>query len=150
MRWIVASAVFLFALGSAAPAFAQYEHYILPNDVELAVRRVMAPVQGTAWLHAYYSNSAMGDISIIGTADKGTSCPAMFRIVYPDSSPRYPQYHATQEFGDCTDVPTIEFAPNRIIIRFGGWPKSQRHSFVAPSTYVFANRTLRQLNKRGT
>ncbi len=151
MRHLFCSSIlFLAATACPSPTFAQRNDQLIPNDLAVAIRRVMAPVDGTAWVHAYFAGSEMGDVAIVGIADKGTSCPAMFRIVYPDSSPRYPQYHATQEFGDCTDVPTIEFDRNRILIRFGGWPKSQRHSFVAPSTYVFANRTLRQLNKRGT
>ena len=135
----------------AFPTFAQRNDQLIPNDLAIAIRRVMTPVEGTAWVYAYFSGDEIGDIAIVGIADKGTSCPAMFRIVYPDSSPRDPQYHATQEFGDCSDIPTINFQRNRITLTFPGWAPYRESSrpgfrgYPPPTTYVFANRTLRQI-----
>jgi hypothetical protein len=128
----------------APAAFAQRNDQLIPNDLAVAIRRVMSPVEGTAWVYAYFAGSEMGDVAVVGIGDKGTSCPAMFRIVYPDSSPRYPQYHVTNEFGDCTDTPAIDFQRNGIVLKFGGWPDSPRKRAVAPTTYVFSNRTLRK------
>src|SRR5216684_3511161 len=83
MRHLFCSGIlFLAATACASPTFAQRNDQLIPNDLAVAIRRVMAPVDGTAWVHAYFAGSEMGDVAIVGIADKGTSCPAMFRIVY--------------------------------------------------------------------
>jgi hypothetical protein len=137
----------------ASPVWAQRNEQLIPNDLAAAIRRVIEPVEGSAWVYAYFAGSEMGDIAIVGIADKGTSCPAMFRIVYPDSSPRDPQYHVTREFGDCSDIPTIEFKQNGITLTFPGWGPYRESSrpgfrgYPPPTTYVFSNRMLREVKK---
>ena len=151
MRYLFRLTILLSAVVWASPAFAQRNDQLIPNDIALAIRRVMAPVEGTAWVYGYFSGSEMGDIAIVGIADKGTSCPAMFRIVYPDSSPRYPQYHVTKEFGDCSDIPTVDFHRNQITLKFPGWAPYREtklpnfRGYPPPTIYVFANRILREI-----
>jgi hypothetical protein len=151
MRYLMCLAI-LCAITTvcAPPTFAQRNDQLIPNDLAVAIRRVMAPVEGTAWVYAYFSGDEIGDVAIVGIADKGTSCLAMFRIVYPDSSPSHPQHIATQEFGDCSDIPTVNFQRNRITLTFPGWAPLRESSrpgfkYPPPTTYVFANRTLRQI-----
>jgi len=110
---------------------------------------LIAVIQTTenASLHAYFSSSEIGEVAVLSVSEGGNACPAMFRIAYPGASGKYV---LTDEFGDCSDIPTIIFEEKQVTLRFPGYASlsamsEPRFRRPPPTTYVFSHGKLRQL-----
>lgn len=122
--------------------FAQNASHPISDELTVVIQKTE-----NARLHAYFSSSEIGEVAVLSVSEGGNACPAMFRIAYPDASGKYV---LTQEFGDCSDIPTIIFEEKQVTLKFPGYAPlsamSEPHFRPPPpTTYVFSKGRLRQL-----
>jgi hypothetical protein len=88
--------------------------------------------------YAFTAALEMGPVVVIGITSGGTACPMMFRVVHlpEDGSPI-----ATDEFGDCSDIPDVHVDGRRVVMRFPGFYPSgadDEPGFEEPGPTAFA------------
>ena len=88
--------------------------------------------------YAFTAALEMGPVVVIGIASGGTACPMLFRVVHlPGDAPPV----ATDEFGDCSDIPDVHVDGRRVILRFPGFYPSgadDEPGFEEPGPTAFA------------
>lgn len=98
-------------------------------------------------IHAYFAGMEAGDIIVLSAASGGNGCPSLFHVVQIES----PEMHLmTEEFGDCSETPTITREGDQITLRFGGHHRLSQSTEPGfrpppPTTYVFRAGRLREI-----
>jgi hypothetical protein len=117
-------------------------------------------IEGAAFVHfeAHFPNLSMGEVVVVSVNSGGNGCPAQFRVVRvvaPD------KVDVSEEFGDCSDSPTItlrQLPEEEISFGFPGFYQlwqTREPGFrrPAPTTYVYRKGVLKELKpaarKRG-
>lgn len=93
-------------------------------------------------IYSFNSRYEMGDTVLLSVANGGNGCPAMFYIVHI-KSPK--EYYITEEFGDCSDVPSVNAGRQQMEIKFPGfyqlWQESEPgFKPPPPTTYVYRDK----------
>lgn len=86
---------------------------------------------------------------VLTTSEGGNACPALFRIIAVEASG---QASVTDEFGDCSDSPTItlqQLPTEQILLRFPGFYRLSEASEPGfrkppPTTWVYSKGVLRE------
>lgn len=111
-----------------------------------------------AGFRAQFRNLEVGEAVVLSLGSGGSGCPEMFQIVRVEESGRV---SLTEEFGDCSDSPTItlQLLPDEeISFRFPGYYRLSQESEPGfrkppPTTWVYKKGVLRELKpavkKRG-
>lgn len=115
-----------------------------PKDFKCTIRLGGKPIHtftDARYVNIYSFNSRyeMGDTVLISVANGGNGCPAMFYVVHIKSATKY---YVTEEFGDCSDIPTVSAGLDRLEVKFPGfyqlWQKSEPgFKQPLPTTYVY-------------
>lgn len=112
-------------------------------------RRTIATINEVASVsfYAHFMQLEMGEIVILSVSARGNACPALYRIIQLQSAERYV---VTQEFGDCSDTPTVIQEPERITVRFPGYYALRDTTMPGfrpppPKTWIFHNSVLREV-----
>ncbi|MBC8142427.1 MAG: hypothetical protein H7Y38_13415 [Armatimonadetes bacterium] len=90
-------------------------------------------------VYSYNSQYAFGDTVVLSTAQGGNACPALFRVVHIKEDGKVT---LTEEFGDCSDIPTVMADGKGLRMTFPGfYPnyRAQEPGFKPPPpvTYVY-------------
>ncbi|MBC8135047.1 MAG: hypothetical protein H8F28_04065 [Fibrella sp.] len=91
-------------------------------------------------LYSYNSRYEMGDTVVLSVAMGGNACPALFRVVHVKSATKY---YITEEFGDCSEEPTVRAERERLEVVFPGYyrlSQLQEPGFRKPSPTTFVYR----------
>ncbi|MBC7806686.1 MAG: hypothetical protein H7145_11095 [Akkermansiaceae bacterium] len=91
-------------------------------------------------LYSYNARYGMGDTVVLGVAMGGNACPAVFRVVHIKSATKY---YITEEFGDCSEEPTVRAERERLQMVFPGYyrlSQLQEPGFRKPSPTTFVYR----------
>jgi hypothetical protein len=111
-----------------------------------------------AGFRAQFRNLEVGEAVVLSLGSGGSGCPEMFQIVRVEESGRV---SLTDEFGDCSDSPTItlQLLPDEeLSFRFPGYYRLSQESEPGfrkppPTTWVYRKGVLRELKpatkKRG-
>ena len=98
---------------------------------------------------AHFMQLNMGEVVVVATYSGGTACPAQFQVVrIVEGGAR-----VSEEFGDCSDSPTItlkQLPDEEILFGFPGYYQlwqEREPGFVKPppTTYVYKNGALKEL-----
>jgi hypothetical protein len=124
------------------------------DDLKWELRLGKKTVQGmedAEFMHfiAHFMQLNMGEVVVIATYSGGTACPAQFQVVRIVENGA----QVSEEFGDCSDSPTItlrQLPDEEITFGFPGYYQlwqSREPGFVkpAPTTYVYKNGVLKEL-----
>lgn len=103
-----------------------------------------------AGFRAHFRNLEVGEAVLMSLGSGGSGCPEMFQIVRVDGSGRA---SLTEEFGDCSDSPTItlQLLPEeQLSLRFPGYYRLSQESEPGfrkppPTTWVYKRGVLREL-----
>jgi len=107
-----------------------------------------------AGFKAYFRELEGGDVVVMWASEGGSACPAQFRLIRVVGEGKV---SLTDEFGDCSDSPTItlELLPaEQILLRFPGYyrlSQEQEPGFrkPPPTTWVYKKGVLRELKPAG-
>ena len=112
-------------------------------------RRTVLQTEGQSWVHfeAHFPNLSQGEVVVVSFGSGGNACPAQFRVVRVVSPEKV---DISDEFGDCSDSPTItlrQLPEEEITIGFPGYYQlwqSREPGFrkPPPSTYVYRKGVL--------
>jgi len=99
---------------------------------------------------AFFPNLSQGEVAIVSFNSGGNACPAQFRVVRVVSAERV---EVSEEFGDCSDSPTItlkQLPEEELTIGFPGYYQlwqSREPGFrrPPPTTWVYKKGVLREL-----
>ena len=122
-------------------------------QMELRLRgRKVADVAGTmhAGFKAHFRELEAGEVVVMWSSEGGSACPAQFRLVRVAGEGKVA---VTEEFGDCSDSPTItlELLPEeQILLRFPGYYRLSQQEEPGfrkppPTTWVYKKGVLREL-----
>jgi hypothetical protein len=117
-------------------------------------------IEGASFVHfeAHFPNLSMGEVVVVSVNSGGNGCPAQFRVVRVVSDDKV---EVSDEFGDCSDSPTItlrQLPKEELSFGFPGFYQlwqSREPGFrkPAPTTYVYRKGVLKELKpaarKRG-
>jgi hypothetical protein len=103
-----------------------------------------------AGFRAHFHNLEVGEAVLMSLGSGGSGCPEMFQIVRVEESGRV---SLTEEFGDCSDSPTItlQLLPDeQLSLRFPGYYRLSQESEPGfrkppPTTWVYQKGVLREL-----
>ena len=122
-------------------------------------RRKVADVEGNmhAGFKAHFRELESGEVVVMWSSEGGSACPAQFRLIRVAGEGKVA---VTEEFGDCSDSPTItlELLPEeQILLRFPGYYRLSQQEEPGfrkppPTTWVYKKGVLRELKpakKRG-
>ncbi|HEX7318474.1 MAG TPA: hypothetical protein VF297_31495 [Pyrinomonadaceae bacterium] len=123
-------------------------------------RRTVQDLSGNmyAGFRAHFRNLEVGEAVVMSLGSGGSGCPEMFQLVRVEESGKVT---LTEEFGDCSDSPTItlQLLPDeQISLRFPGYYRLSQESEPGfrkppPTTWVYKKGVLRELKlpakKRG-
>jgi hypothetical protein len=103
-----------------------------------------------AGFRAHFRNLEVGEAVVMSLGSGGSGCPEMFQLVRVEESGRV---SLTEEFGDCSDSPTItlQLLPDeQISLRFPGYYRLSQQEEPGfrkppPTTWVYKKGVLREL-----
>ena len=103
-----------------------------------------------AGFRAHFRNLEVGEAVVMSLGSGGSGCPEMFQLVRVEESGRV---SLTEEFGDCSDSPTItlQLLPDeQISLRFPGYYRLSQQEEPGfrkppPTTWVYRKGVLREL-----
>lgn len=103
-----------------------------------------------AGFRAHFRNLEVGEAVLMSLGSGGSGCPEMFQIVRVEESGKV---SLTEEFGDCSDSPTItlQLLPDeQLSLRFPGYYRLSQESEPGfrkppPTTWVYKKGVLREL-----
>ena len=111
-----------------------------------------------AGFRAHFRNLEVGEAVLMSLGSGGSGCPEMFQIVRVEESGKV---SLTEEFGDCSDSPTVtlQLLPDeQLSLRFPGYYRLSQQDEPGfrkppPTTWVYKKGVLRELKpaakKRG-
>jgi hypothetical protein len=129
----------------------------LGEDVDLKMElrlngRTVHSLDGNmyAGFRAHFRNLEVGEAVLMSLGSGGSGCPEMFQIVRVEESGKV---SLTEEFGDCSDSPTItlQLLPEeQLSLRFPGYYRLSQESEPGfrrppPTTWVYKKGVLREL-----
>ena len=129
----------------------------LGEDVDLKMElrlngRTVHALDGNmyAGFRAHFRNLGVGEAVVMSLGSGGSGCPEMFQIVRVEESGKV---SLTEEFGDCSDSPTItlQLLPEeQLTLRFPGYYRLSQQSEPGfrrppPTTWVYQKGVLREL-----
>lgn len=129
----------------------------LGEDVDLRMElrlkgRTVQSLDGNmyAGFRAHFRNLEVGEAVLMSLGSGGSGCPEMFQIIRVEESGRV---SLTDEFGDCSDSPTItlQLLPDeQLQLRFPGYYRLSQESEPGfrkppPTTWVYKKGILREL-----
>lgn len=133
-----------------------------PTDLKLELRlngkKVLDAEAMYAGFKVHFLEMETGEVVVMWASEGGTACPAQFRLIRVEGPGKV---SVTEEFGDCSDSPTItlQLIPEEeISLRFPGYyhlSDEQEPGFrkPPPTTYVYKRGVLKELKpaakKRG-
>lgn len=125
------------------------------TDLRLELRlngRAVQDLSGNmyAGFRAHFRNLEVGETVVMSLGSGGSGCPEMFQIVRVEESGKVT---LTDEFGDCSDSPTItlELLPaEQLSLRFPGYYRLSQQDEPGfrkppPTTWVYQKGMLREL-----
>ena len=103
-----------------------------------------------AGFRAHFRNLEVGEAVLMSLGSGGSGCPELFQIVRVEESGRV---SLTEEFGDCSDSPTItlQLLPEeQLSLRFPGYYRLSQQGEPGfrkppPTTWVYRKGVLREL-----
>lgn len=103
-----------------------------------------------AGFRAHFRNLEVGEAVVMSLGSGGSGCPEMFQIVRVEESGKV---SLTEEFGDCSDAPTItlQLLPDeQLSLRFPGYYRLSQANEPGfrkppPTTWVYSKGVLREL-----
>lgn len=103
-----------------------------------------------ASFRAHFRNLEVGEAVVMSLGSGGSGCPEMFQIVRVEGSGKV---SLTEEFGDCSDSPTItlQLLPDeQVSLRFPGYYRLGQQDEPGfrkppPTTWVYRKGVLREL-----
>jgi hypothetical protein len=108
--------------------------------------------EGESFVHfeAFFPNLSQGEVAVVSFNSGGNACPAQFRVVRVVSADKV---EVSDEFGDCSDSPTItlkQLPEEELTVGFPGYYQlwqSREPGFrrPPPSTWVYRKGVLREL-----
>jgi hypothetical protein len=114
-------------------------------------RKSVLSIEGESFVHfvAHFMQLDMGEVVVVAVYSGGTACPAQFRVVRIAEGGA----QVSEEFGDCSDSPTItlkQLPDEEMTFGFPGYYQlwqEREPGFVrpAPSTYVYKKGVLKEL-----
>ena len=129
----------------------------LGEDVDLKMElrlngKLVHSLEGNmyAGFRAHFRNLEVGEAVLMSLGSGGSGCPEMFQIVRVEESGKV---SLTEEFGDCSDSPTItlQLLPEeQLSLRFPGYYRLSQESEPGfrrppPTTWVYKKGVLREL-----
>ncbi|HEV7889371.1 MAG TPA: hypothetical protein VGP08_01970 [Pyrinomonadaceae bacterium] len=119
-------------------------------------KKTLQSMEGASFVHfvAHFMQLNMGEVVVVSVNSGGTACPAQFQVVRIVENGA----QVSEEFGDCSDSPTItlkQLPEEEITFGFPGYYQlwqSREPGFVkpAPTTYVYKNGVLKELKTANT
>ena len=123
-------------------------------------RKTVQDLSGNMYasFRAHFRNLEVGEAVLMSLGSGGSGCPEMFQLVRVEESGKV---SLTEEFGDCSDSPTItlELLPEeQLSLRFPGYYRLSQQEEPGfrrppPTTWVYKKGVLRELKpaakKRG-
>lgn len=114
-------------------------------------KKKIQDMEDSAFVHfvAHFMELNMGEVVVVEVNSGGTACPAQFQVVrIVENGAR-----VSEEFGDCSDSPTItlkQLPDEELIFGFPGYYQlwqEREPGFVKPppTTYVYKNGVLKEL-----
>jgi hypothetical protein len=125
-----------------------------PVDLQMELRlngkKVLDAEVMYAGFKAHFREMETGEVVVMWASEGGSACPAQFRLIRVEGAGKV---SVTDEFGDCSDSPTItlQLLPEEeISLRFPGYyrlSEEQEPGFrkPPPTTYVYKKGVLREL-----
>jgi hypothetical protein len=114
-------------------------------------KKTVRKMEDAEFIHfvAHFMQLNMGEVVVVATYSGGTACPAQFQVVRMVESGA----QVSEEFGDCSDSPTItlrQLPEEEIDFGFPGYYQlwqSREPGFVKPppTTYVYKKGVLKEL-----
>ena len=114
-------------------------------------RRKVADLSGNMYVSfvAHFREWGAGELVVMSLGSGGSACPAMFQIVVVGAQG---PASVTEEFGDCSDSPTItlqQLPEEQLSLRFPGYyrlAEAQEPGFrkPPPTTWVYSKGVLRE------
>ena len=115
-------------------------------------RRSVQDLSGNMYaaFRAHFRNLEVGEAVLMSLGSGGSGCPEMFQLVRVEESGKV---SLTEEFGDCSDSPTVtlELLPEeQISLRFPGYYRLSQQDEPGfrkppPTTWVYKKGVLREL-----
>jgi hypothetical protein len=115
-------------------------------------KKSVLQIEGASFVHfeAHFPNLSMGEVIVMSVNSGGTACPAQFRVVRVVADDKI---EVSDEFGDCSDSPTItlrQLPEEELTFGFPGYYQlwqSREPGFrkPAPTTYVYKKGVLKEL-----
>ena len=126
----------------------------LRMELRLGGRKVADVESMYAGFKAHFREMEGGEVVVMWASEGGSACPAQFRLIRVVGEGKV---SLTDEFGDCSDSPTItlELLPaEQILLRFPGYyrlSQEQEPGFrkPPPTTWVYKKGVLRELKPAG-
>jgi hypothetical protein len=119
-------------------------------------RKTLQSMEGASFVHfvAHFMQLNMGEVVVVSVNSGGTACPAQFQVVRIVENGA----QVSEEFGDCSDSPTItlkQLPEEEITFGFPGYYQlwqSREPGFVkpAPTNYVYKKGVLKELKAANT
>jgi hypothetical protein len=114
-------------------------------------KKTLRKMDDASFIHfvAHFMQLNMGEVVVVSVNSGGTACPAQFQVVRVVEGGA----QVSEEFGDCSDSPTIalrQLPDEEITFGFPGYYQlwqSREPGFVRPppTTYVYKNGVLKEL-----
>lgn len=122
----------------------------LQMELRLDGRKVADAGAMYAGFKAHFRELESGEVVVMWASEGGSACPAQFRLIRVVGEGKVA---VTEEFGDCSDSPTVtlELLPEeQILLRFPGYYRlnqAEEPGFrkPPPTTWVYKKGVLREL-----